>query len=282
MTESAPRPGGGRGGGDGGPRGVGTLLEAAHAVLRTPELPAKVALTLAAAEAWRRGTLAAVGAPSDAFDLGSPARPSGVHIVDPAHVPKRGGAGNLDNKVALVHSLAHIESWAIDLSWDLILRTPFVYRDWAALPREYWSEWVIVAEDEARHFRMLDQRLRELGSHYGALPAHEGLWESATDTAHCLKARLAIVHMVHEARGLDVTPKTMQKMRSLGDKQSADLLETIYKEEITHVTAGCKWFAHVCGREGLEPYGCFHALVRRHFRGNLKPRSTPRPARRRG
>lgn len=54
-------------------------------------------------------------------------------------------------------------------------------------------------------------RLRELGSEYGALPAHEGLWESAAATAHSLPARLAVESCVHEARGLDVLPQTISR-----------------------------------------------------------------------
>lgn len=66
-----------------------------------------------------------------------------------------------------------------------------------------------------------------VGSHYGALPAHDGLWESAQTTAHSLPARLAVEHCVHEARGLDVLPSTVHKFRSNGDAESAALLEDV-------------------------------------------------------
>ena len=42
-----------------------------------------------------------------------------------------------------------------------------------------------VAEDECRHFQLLEKRLEQTGSHYGALPAHDGLWESAWETGQC-------------------------------------------------------------------------------------------------
>ena len=47
----------------------------------------------------------------------------------------------------------------------------------------------------------------ELGSSYGAVAAHDGLWESAAATVHSLAARLAVESCVHEARGLDVLPQ---------------------------------------------------------------------------
>jgi uncharacterized ferritin-like protein (DUF455 family) len=50
-----------------------------------------------------------------------PARPLNVTIVAPKNAPKRGG-GSLQNRIALLHSLCHMESYAIDLSWDIISR----------------------------------------------------------------------------------------------------------------------------------------------------------------
>ena len=86
-----------------------------------------------------------------------------------------------------------------------------------------------VADDEASHFQQLQQRLEAIGSFYGALPVHDGLWESAEATAHSLPARLAVESCVHEARGLDRLPHTLQRFLSSGDLESAALLEKIYQ-----------------------------------------------------
>lgn len=66
------------------------------------------------------------------------------------------------------------------------------------MPREFFTDFVKVAQDEGRHFTLLAARLQELGSFYGALPAHDGLWDSAIATSGDLLARLAIEHCVHE------------------------------------------------------------------------------------
>ena len=131
----------------------------------------------------------------------------------------------------------------------------------------------MVAEDETRHFRILCERLEELGVAFGDLPVHEGLWQSAGDTADDLLSRLAIVHMVHEAHGLDVAPRTIARFRSSGDKVSADMVEhTIYPEEITHVTAGMRWFRFLCNHQDIkDPVAHFHSIVRERFHGALKP-----------
>ncbi|KAL0480061.1 hypothetical protein AKO1_010947 [Acrasis kona] len=165
-----------------------------------------------------------------------PARPSNVKIVEPKDAPKRGG-GSLGNRIALLHSLCHMESYAIDLSWDIISQY---------LPDEFAQDWLKVAHDEAKHFNMLEDRLKELGSFYGDVVAHDGLWNSATRTSSDLLARLAVLHCVHEARGLDVTPNNIRKFSQNDDSISADLLNTIYEDEITHVTSGVRWFKFVC------------------------------------
>jgi uncharacterized ferritin-like protein (DUF455 family) len=130
---------------------------------------------------------------------------------------------------------------------------------------------VQVGLEEAKHFRLLADRLEALDSFYGDLPAHDGLWQSSQATGHDLLARLAVVPLVLEARGLDVTPATIDKMRAAGDEPSARILEIIYRDEKRHVAFGARWFRHLCEREGRPLEATFHALVRTNFRGSLKP-----------
>lgn len=181
-------------------------------------------------------------------------------------MPKRRNFGSSAGRIALLHALAHIELNAIDLAWDLVARFSE-----AGLPRAFFDDWVAVAAEEAEHFAMLSARLATLGSAYGDLPAHDGLWEAAAATAHDVLARLAVVPLVLEARGLDVTPEMTARLERAGDDQSAAILDRIYHDEIGHVAAGVRWFEWLCERQGREPRQTFHALVRRHFSGALKP-----------
>ncbi|SMH59773.1 ferritin-like domain-containing protein [Azospirillum agricola] len=241
---------------------VSNLGEAAVAVLTTAPPLEKVRLTRAFAAAWRDGALspAVTVTPPD-----RPARPERPELKLPRDMPKRGRGGSAQNRVALLHALAHIELNAIDLAWDLVCRFAS-----AGLPKGFTDDWVRVADDEARHFVMLEERLNALGASYGDLPAHDGLWQAATETAHDVAARLAVVPMVLEARGLDVTPDTVRRLRDFGDQESADLLQTIHDEEIDHVAAGRRWFVHLCAQRGAEPVALWQELVGRHFRGGLK------------
>lgn len=214
-------------------------------------------------QAWRAGQITAIGTttPPD-----RPARPEKPVLLPPRDMPKRGKAGTETGRIALLHALAHIEFNAVDLACDLIAR--FARPD---LPRAFFDDWITVAEEEALHFSLIADRLQTLGSFYGAHPAHDGLWEAAEETRHDLLARLAIVPLVLEARGLDVTPMMIKNLDAAGDAESVAILERIYQDEIGHVAAGERWFAFLCKKRSLDSTETYHLLVRRHFRGRLKP-----------
>jgi uncharacterized ferritin-like protein (DUF455 family) len=202
----------------------------------------------------------------DATPPPRPARPDRPVLHPPRDMPRRRNFGSTAGRVALLHALAHIELNAIDLAWDIIAR----FRD-SALPHDFYDEWGGVAAEEAEHFALLAGRLAALGVAYGALPAHDGLWEAATATAHDLLARLAVVPLVLEARGLDVTPEMTLRLERAGDHASASILRRIYGDEIGHVAVGQRWFERLCRQRGLEPKTVFHDRVRRYFSGALKP-----------
>jgi uncharacterized ferritin-like protein (DUF455 family) len=247
------------------------LAGAAVGVLTTADAAAKAAAGRAAAKAWRDGRIAEVGR---ANPPERPARPPRPELKPPREVPRRSIGAAPKGRIALLHALAHIELNAVDLAWDLIARFsgPDSKLDSKRdLPRAFFDDWVAVADDEARHFTLLTERLAALGAAYGDLPAHDGLWQAASDTRHDLLARLAVVPLVLEARGLDVTPAMIAKLEAAGDRESAGLLQVIYRDEIGHVAAGKRWFDWACARAGREPAATWRALVARHFKGTLKP-----------
>lgn len=239
-----------------------TVAQACRAVLCAAEPVEKIRIARAAARAWRRGRLA------HAFDVAMPdrpTRPERPELLPPARMPKRGKGGSDRGRIAMLHALAHIEFAAIDLAFDLAGRFG------AQFPSAFLDDWLGVGADEAMHFALLDRRLGALGSGYGAMPAHDGLWEAAGATAGDALARLAVVPMVLEARGLDVTPATVERFRAAGDARSAAILTRIYRDEIRHVGAGSRWFLFLCEARRIAPVSEWQRLVRRHFRGTLKP-----------
>lgn len=190
-------------------------------------------------------------------------RPSRPQLVDPHQLAPR-GLGSLEGRIALAHAVAHIEFNAINLACDAVYR-------FRGLPPQFLGDFIEVAADEARHFAMLEARLREMGSHYGALDAHDGLWQMAVRTAHDPLVRMALVPRVLEARGLDVTPGMIERLRSVGDVPTADCLAVILAEEVEHVAKGTRWFHSLCTECSLDPDRTFLDLAAQYAPRALRP-----------
>lgn len=235
---------------------------ACRSVLETADPTEKLMQARKVARDWRLGRLA------HEFDIempDRPARPPVPELLPPNQMPKRKKGGSEKMRVALLHALAHIEFVAIDLAFDMAGRFGNEY------PRQFVDDWLSVGADEAMHFAILNRRLKQLGSHYGAMPAHDGLWEAAEATAHESLARLAVVPMVLEARGLDITPSTVERFNAQGDSASAAILNRIYNDEIRHVSVGTRWFKWGCAEYNYPPAQHWQDLVKLYFRGSLKP-----------
>ena len=238
-----------------------SLFDAAAECLAAADPVRKVALTHAHAAAFARGQLRIDhdAPPPDAIAM--PGRPPRPRLVHPRHLPRR-GLGSEEGRAAFVHAIAHIELNAIDLGWDAVYR-------FRGMPEAFYQDWVRVADDEARHFVLLRDRLRRMGRDYGDFDAHNGLWEMCEKTAHDGMARMALVPRVLEARGLDVTPGMITRLRELGDTATVAILETILREEVAHVAAGSRWYRWYCQRDGVEPRARFRELLHEYAGGYL-------------
>ncbi len=242
------------------------LAQMADEVLRTADGREKTALSRSYAAQWQ-----AARALGERPEIGTvsppdrPARPLKPDLLNPRDVPKR-KTGSPEGRIALLHAVAHIELNAVDLHWDIIARFSHV-----PLPIGFYDDWVKSADEESKHFNLMCDCLEAAGSHYGALPAHEGMWRAAEDTADDLMGRLAVVPMVLEARGLDVTPGMIKIFQQAKASDAVAALEIIYAEEVHHVAYGSKWFHFLCGRHDLDPTGVFHDLVGKYFHSSLKP-----------
>lgn len=257
---------GGPGRSPNGGDGMQTLSQMAVEVLSTADGRAKAALSARHARTWAEARAAGAPLPiGRAAPPDHPARPQRPDLLDPRDVPRR-RSGTAQGRLALIHALAHIELNAVDLHWDIIAR----FAD-QPMPPGFYDDWAQAAAEEANHFNLLCDCLEAAGSHYGAFSAHAGLWQAAADTAHDFKGRLAVVPMVLEARGLDVSPAMITLFEQTGEAMALSALKVIYAEEVAHVAYGSKWFNWLCGRDGEDPKERFHHLVRTYFHGSLKP-----------
>ena len=189
----------------------------------------------------------------DLVDVRRPGRPAAVRLVAPRELARRTW-GTESGRVATLHALAHIEANAVNLALDAAHR-------FAAMPAKYYVDWTRVALEEFGHFRMLESRLAAHEIAYGDLGCHDGLWDMAVSTATDARSRMALVPMVFEARGLDVTPGLIERFRRHGDDESADVLEVVLADEVGHVAVGVEWFRFLCDRDGVDRSIEFERLV---------------------
>ncbi len=237
------------------------LYSAAYACLAEPDPKRKCARTR---ETWSllvAGQLVIAPA-AHGISLDAPGRPLRPELVSPGKLPRR-RLHSVEGRAALLHALAHIEFNAINLAWDAVCR-------FAGMPEDYYRDWAKVAHEEAYHFGLLRDRLRSMGNDYGDFPAHHGLWSMALQTREDVLVRMALVPRVLEARGLDVTPSMMERLREVGDADSVAILEIILRDEIGHVAIGTRWFRYACAQRGLEPDAMFRDLVREHVAMRIK------------
>ena len=242
--------------------GPTTLCALANRVLLSADPEAKIEASRAASRAWLGDEVIEIG---NELPPRRPARPDRPELRPPRAMPRRGHGGSHNNRAALINAIAHIEFNAVDLAWDIISR--FAGN---RLPRQFYDDWVEVEADETSHFLALQRRLSDFGSSYGALPAHDGLWEAAEKTSGDLLFRLAIVPLVLEARGLDVTPPMIVRLRSVGDDDTANILAVQLEDEVKHVATGHRWFQFVCERNERDPRTTFHDKVASYGMGALK------------
>lgn len=182
-----------------------------------------------------------------------PGRPARPELVLPKALKHRSMV-TPEGRATLIHAMTHIEFNAINLALDALWR-------FANMPSEYYSDWLRVADEEARHFSMLADHLQTLGYQYGDFPAHNSLWEMANKTRHDILARIALVPRTMEARGLDATPKVRAKLAQAGDMEAAGIMDIILREEVGHVSIGNRWYAYLCAQRGLEPIAAYAQLA---------------------
>lgn len=238
------------------------VFDAAHRALMTVDPDEKCRLTWQLAADVACGRLTLEGASTEVTPVLRPGRPDRVKLVHPRDLEQR-KLHTEAGRATLIHAIAHIEFNAINLALDVVYR----FRE---MPETYYSDWIRVASEEASHFQWISKRLNTLGYTYGDFSAHNGLWDMAVRSASTVLMRMALVPRVFEARGLDVTPGMINKLRSQQDRESADILQKIYLEEHNHVAVGDAWFRWACEQQGLPAEEVFLELVQTHLPGQMR------------
>jgi len=190
-------------------------------------------------------------------------------VINPQDVPKRKNLTSKEGQINLLHAIAHIEYSAIDLALDAAYR-------FVGLPKEYYDDWLEVADDEIRHFLVLGNLLKELGAEYGDVEVHNALFEASQRT-QTLVERMAVVPRYLEANGLDATPMILTKLQKLPKSEMLvniiDALKIILQEEVSHVKKGDVWFSFAC-KEVNKPTDIYFEIIEKYYpQGFLRPKN---------
>ncbi len=237
------------------------LFEQTEKVLLDRDPTSKCAGVTLLFDDWQQGKLIRE-ADFQMLPVDDPGRPEKPTLVDPRALARRSTATE-EGRIHLLHAFAHIEFCAINIALDAVYR-------FRQMSDQYVSDWLLVASEEAKHFRLLDDSLRKRGSYYGDCEAHSGLWDMVCKTRHDVLHRMALVPRVMEARGLDVTPAMIKRFTQIGDTEAVEILKVIYADEIGHVRIGNHWYRHLCEQKQLEPASTFQALINEYLGGKLR------------
>lgn len=200
---------------------------------------------------------------------------STCQVVPPQDVPKRSNLTTVEGQVTLIHAIAHIEFSAIDLALDGAYR-------FTGLPKKYYDDWLEVADDEIRHFLMLEKLLNELGAKYGNIVVHNALFEASQRTQTLIE-RMAVVPRYLEANGLDATPMILNKLKKLPKSEMIEkmiqTLSIILEEEVDHVKKGDVWFNWACEKEDVKSEIYFEIIEKYYPQCFLRPKNLNTKAR---
>ncbi|WP_257933229.1 DUF455 domain-containing protein [Campylobacter lari] len=163
---------------------------------------------------------------------------SQVKILHPMKIRRPKEANSTLSLAKILHSVAHIEYSAINLALDASYR-------FKNLPLKFYQDWLEVADEEIKHFLLLEKTLNELGFKYGDFHAHDNLEKALFLTKDNLAHRMGIVHRGLEAKGLDANPFVLEKLNTTNHPIKSlfgEIFTIILNDEIKHVNKGDFWW----------------------------------------
>ena len=170
-------------------------------------------------------------------------------ITHPTKIRRPKHIKSVQSLAKVLHSIVHIEYSAIDLALDAMYR-------FRHLPLQYYRDWLIVALQEANHFRLLLDSLHSLGYEYGDFAVHSQLFDAQSATQD-FRDRMALLHRGLEANGLDANPFVVAKIERFEHESIPQILQTleiILHDEIEHVRKGDFWWRYANTKTSPEDF----------------------------
>lgn len=134
----------------------------------------------------------------------------------------------------LLHFFANHELLATELMALVLLKFPDAP---AAFRRGVWQ----TLRDEQEHTRWYVERMRACGIGFGEQPVSGYFWRAVSGMESPMDY-VAGLSLTFEQANLDFARHFARGFATVGDAESAALLERIHRDEIAHVAYGLKWF----------------------------------------
>ena len=134
----------------------------------------------------------------------------------------------------LLHFFANHELLATELMALVLLRFP-------EAPAAFRRGVFQTLKDEQIHTRLYLERMKQCGVQFGDLPVSGHFWRCVSKMETPLDY-VAGLSLTFEQANLDFCRHFARGFQTVGDAETAALLERIYRDEIGHVAYGLKWF----------------------------------------
>jgi uncharacterized ferritin-like protein (DUF455 family) len=150
--------------------------------------------------------------------------------------PKVSRLNENDKKAMALHSFANHELLAVEMMAAALL----IYQHDGVDSLRFKKGILSALKDEQKHFKMYVTRLNELGYEFGDFPLNDFFWRQM-DKLQTPAQYSAVMSLTFEAANLDFAHYFSQIFRQMEDHKTAEILDIVLEDEITHVAFGSYW-----------------------------------------
>ncbi len=148
----------------------------------------------------------------------------------------------------LLHFFCNHELLATELMALVLLKFPDA-------PASFRQGILETLKEEQIHTKLYIHRMKQCGVEFGELPLSDYFWKSVSSMEDLLDY-VTRLSLTFEQANLDYSREYAHQFQKVGDTSTAAILDKIYRDEISHVGFGLKWFHRwkASGKTDWEAY----------------------------
>ncbi|HEY2330218.1 MAG TPA: DUF455 family protein [Verrucomicrobiae bacterium] len=168
----------------------------------------------------------------------TPGRPANLifkpHAAGKSEFPGLHRLEDQTERGKLLHFFGNHELLATELMALVLLKFP-------AAPAAFRKGVLQTLKDEQEHTRLYMERMKSCGVQLGDFPVSGYFWRCVAPMENPVDY-VAGLCLTFEQANLDFANHFAKSFATIGDNETAKLLDKIYRDEIGHVAYGLKWF----------------------------------------